>query len=184
MSSGYNFNDGPSNENPYSASNFGSATLNQDIGNHVLAGPLKRLAARMLDGLAQLLFLLPALICFIIGMVQNDQNHGSGDILMFIAIGLGVVAFLALLTLQIYLLVTRSQTVGKLLLKVQIHDVLTQQPASFVKTFLLRGVVNGLICAIPWIGGIYNIVDCCFIFREDRRCIHDLMAGTHVVDIG
>lgn len=27
----------------------------------------------------------------------------------------------------------------------------------------------------------YALVDICFIFREDRRCLHDLLAGTRVV---
>ena len=30
-------------------------------------------------------------------------------------------------------------------------------------------------------GGLFSIVDICFIFRDDRRCIHDLIAGTQVV---
>ncbi len=43
--------------------------------------------------------------------------------------------------------------------------------------------LNGLISAIPCIGSIYAIVDICFILREDRRCVHDLLAQTCVVDI-
>jgi hypothetical protein len=38
-------------------------------------------------------------------------------------------------------------------------------------------MVNGLIALIPF----YGLVDILFIFRGDRRCIHDWMARTKVV---
>lgn len=102
---------------------------------------------------------------------------------MFAGFALIAVGGLALLACQLYLLATRSQSVGKYLMKTQIVDFATGQPASFVNAFLLRAFVNGLIGAVPCVGGIYSIVDICFIFREDRRCIHDLLAKTQVVDI-
>ena len=40
-----------------------------------------------------------------------------------------------------------------------------------------------VIAQIPFAGGIFSLIDCLFIFREDRRCIHDLIAGTKVVDV-
>jgi len=41
----------------------------------------------------------------------------------------------------------------------------------------------GLIGIIPAIGGIIQIVNILFIFRDDRKCIHDLIAGTVVVSV-
>ena len=35
---------------------------------------------------------------------------------------------------------------------------------------------------IPVLGPLFSLVNVCFIFREDRRCIHDLIAGTQVVN--
>jgi uncharacterized RDD family membrane protein YckC len=52
---------------------------------------------------------------------------------------------------------------------------------GFVKASLLRSFVNGLIGSIPVVGAAYSLVDICFIFRDDRRCLHDLLAGTKVV---
>ncbi len=52
-----------------------------------------------------------------------------------------------------------------------------------MKTLLLRAIVNGMIGMVPYVGGIYGLIDSLFIFREDRRCVHDLIAGTKVVDI-
>jgi uncharacterized RDD family membrane protein YckC len=49
---------------------------------------------------------------------------------------------------------------------------------GFVKAALVRGFVNALIANfVPF----YALVDACFIFREDRRCLHDLIAETTVV---
>jgi len=38
--------------------------------------------------------------------------------------------------------------------------------------------VNGLLGLIP----LYGLVDILFIFRSDRRCIHDMIAGTQIVE--
>ena len=43
---------------------------------------------------------------------------------------------------------------------------------------LLRLIVNGLLGLIP----LYGLVDILFIFRSDRRCIHDMLAGAQVVE--
>jgi hypothetical protein len=45
----------------------------------------------------------------------------------------------------------------------------------------MRSILPGLIGGIPGVGPIFRIVDILFIFREDQRCIHDLMAGTTVI---
>ena len=94
-----------------------------------------------------------------------------------------LVGGLITLAAQVYLLATRSQTIGKLVMKTQIVDFQTGVRADLVHALLIRAIANGLIGAIPCVGAIYSIVDICFIFREDRRCIHDLLAKTVVVDI-
>ena len=86
-----------------------------------------------------------------------------------------------LILYQWYLLSTQGQTIGKQLMKIRIVRFEDNGTAGFVKAVLLRGFVNGLIGAIPLLGFIYSLVDICFIFREDRRCIHDMIGGTHVI---
>ena len=46
---------------------------------------------------------------------------------------------------------------------------------------LARAVATWAITAIPVAGGIFALADLLFIFREDRRCLHDHIAGTRVV---
>jgi uncharacterized RDD family membrane protein YckC len=36
---------------------------------------------------------------------------------------------------------------------------------------------------IPVVNFILPLLDALFIFREDRRCIHDLIAGTKVIQL-
>lgn len=90
------------------------------------------------------------------------------------------VLLLALMIANLYFLTTRGQTLGKMVCKIRIVDLAGQNP-GFVKAVLLRAVVPGIIGAVPVVGSIFSLVDPLFIFREDRRCIHDLIAGTNVV---
>jgi hypothetical protein len=40
------------------------------------------------------------------------------------------------------------------------------------------------VSLVPGIGALAVTVDDLFIFRTDRRCLHDLIAGTKVVAVG
>ncbi len=90
------------------------------------------------------------------------------------------VLLLALMIANLYFLATRGQTLGKMVCKIKIVDMAGQNP-GFVKAFLLRSVVPGIIGAVPFLGPFFSLADPLFIFREDRRCLHDLIAGTKVV---
>ena len=46
---------------------------------------------------------------------------------------------------------------------------------------LLRHVVVMLITHIPVVGVLIWLADILFIFRCDKRCLHDHLAGTRVV---
>lgn len=150
-----------------------------------IASLAKRFFGAMLDGIISFLIVLPGFIAIVIEIAQqvpNSQPASLGPI------GIAGIAWigssvLVIAGFQIYLLVTRSQTIGKYLVNTQIVDHESGEPAGFLKAFVVRGFVNGLIGAIPFIGVFYSIVDILFIFRADRRCLHDLLASTSVVDI-
>ena len=55
------------------------------------------------------------------------------------------------------------------------------QIISLGKVFGLRYVPIQIASVIPAIGNILPLLDVLFIFREDRRCLHDFIAGTKVV---
>jgi uncharacterized RDD family membrane protein YckC len=151
-----------------------------------LGGIGRRLAAAMVDGFLQLLCKLPMVFVFfeIFRIVAENPDEARPEQftpLMMTAYA-QILPWLGLLVItQIVLLCVRSQTIGKLLLGLQIVDIVNEQPGGPVRAFLLRAFIPTLIELIPILGLLFWIVDSCFIFREDRRCIHDLIAGTKVV---
>ena len=139
-----------------------------------------RLGAAILDGIIGAIFVTPGMLILASAGVFANANHPNTAV-MFGGIAAIGAAFLLLLAVQIYLLVTRGQTIGKKLLGVKIVCFEDESNPGFVKVFLLRILVNGFIGAVPFLGMAYSLVDILFIFRGDQRCIHDLLAGTKVV---
>jgi uncharacterized RDD family membrane protein YckC len=97
--------------------------------------------------------------------------------LAFESIDLGCLYWLALCIYNLVRLTSHGQTIGKKWVGIRIAKIEDDSNPGFVKAFLLRSLVNGIISVIPF----YLLIDIGFIFRENRRCIHDLIAGTHVV---
>ncbi len=91
-----------------------------------------------------------------------------------------VLGFIGFLLLNGYFLKTNGQTVGKKLSGIRIADLDGKVP-DFAKVVLLRYLPVSLVATIPLVGGYLTVIDVLFIFRSDRRCLHDLIAGTKVV---
>jgi uncharacterized RDD family membrane protein YckC len=140
-----------------------------------LAGRGSRLMAVLIDGLIFTLCCIPGGIMLWIGA---DDHNDTLQIIGGILIG---AVFLALLVIQIYLLSSRGQTIGKKMMSVKVVKFDDGSNPGFVYAVLLRLIVPGFINGIPIIGYIFPLVDSCFIFGEERRCIHDLIASTKVV---
>ena len=86
---------------------------------------------------------------------------------------------LAWCVVQMRLLTLRGQTVGKRWMNVRVVRVSDSANPGFVKAVLVRTVLATLINT-AMAGGL---VDALLIFREDRRCLHDLLAGTKVIAV-
>jgi len=84
----------------------------------------------------------------------------------------------ALFLYQIYLLSTQGQTIGKQFCNIRIVNIDTQKQAGFIPNVFKRYVLNGLLCLIPG----YILADTLFIFRENQRCLHDMIAQTWVIE--
>jgi uncharacterized RDD family membrane protein YckC len=80
------------------------------------------------------------------------------------------------------LLERSGQTIGKKALGMKIVDLSGALP-PFGKLVALRYVLPILIAQIPFLGGLFALADALFIFGAERRCIHDYLAGTRVVDV-
>jgi len=78
---------------------------------------------------------------------------------------------------QLVLLSSDGQTIGKRLVKIKIVRVDSGRNGGFVANVILRAVVNGLLSLTV----VYFVVDVLFIFFRNRLCLHDYIAGTRVV---
>jgi uncharacterized RDD family membrane protein YckC len=145
----------------------------------------QRFLGAMLDGLAALVALLPMIMAIgSAAVVEAAQGKEPSAAVAEPNMGLMATSgflFLVLLVINIIWLIKRGQTIGKRIVGTRIVGLESDENPGGVKTVLLRGIVNGIIGALPFVGSIYSLVDILFIFGQDRRCLHDLLAGTRVV---
>jgi uncharacterized RDD family membrane protein YckC len=115
-------------------------------------------------------------------MVRDNALHPEELMkLFFEAIPLSLPYLGALVLLQAILLSVRGQSVGNLVARTRIVNAKDGRTAHFLRAFLLRGCLARILRQFPFVGGVFWIVDVCFVFRNDRRCVHDLIAGTKVI---
>ena len=115
-------------------------------------------------------------LVLVFSVVTYAQRHRSLGLTI-----LAIVLFVGLSFAQFWLLTTRGQTLGKIALGLRIVRTKDGRNGGFVTNVLLRVGAGALIGMIPYLGALYTVTDLLFIFRDDRRCLHDLIAGTRVV---
>jgi len=153
---------------PLSNENADNTTQSQ------LADRGTRLGAVTLDFLIVITSLIPGII--VISASDTDGGKGFGWALI-------AIAWLGLTVVQMVLLVRHGQSLGKRALGIRIIRFSDESIPGFVKVVLLRIWVPAFIAGIPYAGSVIWIVDGLFIFRDDRRCLHDLIAETKVIKV-
>ncbi len=166
----------PMEVNPYAVPRAEIAVRSK-AGAVELASHIQRLAAALLDSLIA----IPAAVLVIMAFATADQETQELTSTGTMMLSIGGVYGLALVVYNLVRMSTHGQSIGKKCMGIRMANVEDNSNPGFVKAVLLRGFVNGLLGAVPFLGFFYSVTDICFIFREDRRCIHDLLAGTHVV---
>ena len=73
----------------------------------------------------------------------------------------------------------RGQSIAKRILKMRIVDADDGSLPGFLRGVIVRAWVPALINQFC---SLFSLVDALFIFGEESRCVHDLMANTVVVD--
>jgi uncharacterized RDD family membrane protein YckC len=140
----------------------------------------ERLGAVFIDGLIggavfwSIMFLTGFWKTYMASVASGDQ--ALWKFLVWMVLG----AFAVFVAVQGYPLATTGQTWGKKVLKLRIVDMQGLKP-DFWRLIALRYGVGRVAAMIPLLGGIYSLADILFIFRDDRRCVHDHIAGTRVV---
>lgn len=124
----------------------------------------RRLVAWLVD-----LPLSPA--AFVAGMLLADMGVPAMGTLALLVLGIAGVPY------QVVLLRREGQTVGKHLMRIRIVDEESGVKGTVFKNIVLRYFVNWVLTLIP----PYVVIDHLFIFAKNRRCVHDYLAGTKVV---
>ncbi|MFC6980372.1 RDD family protein [Microbulbifer taiwanensis] len=91
----------------------------------------------------------------------------------------GLFGFVVYLLLNGYFLKTYGQTIGKKLLSIRIAS--KDGAVPHVKQSIGLRFVPLYVCTLIPILNVLLVIDPLFIFRKDRKCLHDLVAGTQVV---
>ncbi|MCU0665204.1 MAG: RDD family protein [Myxococcota bacterium] len=144
-----------------------------------LADRSSRLGAQILDGL----IMSPLTIGLFAAMsYSGDFEFGKTTSIPWHWTVIGLVVGLgAWLAVNGHFVRTRGQTLGKMAVGVRIVRAETGELAPLARIFGLRVLPVSIITQIPYVGNLIALVDVLFIFRDDKRCLHDLVAGTKVV---
>jgi uncharacterized RDD family membrane protein YckC len=147
---------------------------------------LSRLGAVLLDGLIFSLPLTPSYISGFSAMAHTNPRNfnyfrfwaamASSGISFYV----GALIVLALLVIMTVLVYRNGQTIGKKLVGIKVART-DGSRASLARIFWLRYLLNSVFMWVPFLGGIYFLIDSCMIFGEQRRCCHDYIADTIVI---
>ncbi len=154
------------NTNPYAAPIEGANP--QPRSGLPLAARSTRFWAAFVDGLLIGVVMIP----FVALAAIAGEDAGGSTILMALVGGLGFYAY------QCHLIATSGQSLAKRWLNIRIIKLNGENP-GFVHGIVLRQWVMALLGAIP----LLSLIDALLIFGEERRCLHDLLAGTTVITV-
>jgi uncharacterized RDD family membrane protein YckC len=134
---------------------------------------------------------------FVARLVDTAIWFAPLPLLLFPCLGAMAALFVwaAILTGQLYLLVTRGQSIGKYYLKIYImrsDGGIPNVGWLLVREFALPAAVGlfryfghndptALGQGFQFLLTFFWLIDGLFIFGPTRRCLHDFVAGTHVV---
>lgn len=139
-----------------------------------LAERQTRLWAALIDRV----IVLPVIIASAVALPYSLRGGGNGGIL---GVLLAVLLTCGIGGYQLWLLHKDGQTIGKRMMGIKIVLTKDLSNGGFVVNVLMRGLIPWVITMIPGLGILFAIADPAFIFREDRLCLHDRIAGTCVI---
>lgn len=139
----------------------------------------KRLGAVLINGLSNLFWLLPIIWGASMATGVRQGIKPAAPMIGIMLFGLAVL--IGLIVINCVLLHRHGQTLGKRALNIAI--VRTDGSRMGLTRFIfIRSLPTGMLGAIPYVGVLVSLVDPLMIFGSERRCLHDLIADTIVVD--
>jgi uncharacterized RDD family membrane protein YckC len=165
-----------SDPNPYAPPKADLSFFKDFVPDAELARRLTRLAAAFVDGIISLAYAIPLMYLLRVWTYVTRQQEPP---FLLIAASSGL-SFIGFCLIHGYFLKKSGQTLGKKLTGIHITDLDGNVP-NFATVILLRYLPISLVALIPGVGPWLSLIDVLSIFGEERRCVHDLIAGTKVV---
>jgi uncharacterized RDD family membrane protein YckC len=173
----------PATPNPYQAPTaFGYAPPRHTTWP--LAAREKRLGGYLLDRVIVFAAAIPGFV--LVGIGEETNQEEVSMIGAFVLLG----GMLAVGIVNWVMIAQRGQSIAKRMLRMQMVRIDNGQPAGFVHGVILRSWVLGLAYGLLGTCILFTpfslllfLVDACLIFGEDRRCLHDQLAQTVVIDV-
>jgi|GEM_PF-2098121 len=143
----------------------------------------ERLGAALIDGI--IIGVLSTAILFVYWRFLADQLPGAFVDGIAVSPFWGgfienILTFLIFVAIQGYFLAETGQTLGKKLLSIKIVTMKGAKP-RMEALLLLRTLVPMLLGGIPVAGPYIYLAGIIIIFARPKRCLHDYIAGTKVV---
>ena len=140
----------------------------------------KRLGAALLDGLISLVWVIPLVWAFVLAI---KLEHGvESRALMGGLFTIGALLLLAMFVVNCVLIHRHGQTIAKRMLDMSMVRS-NGDRMGLLRYIFLRVLPVSLLGVIPLVGRLAGLVDVLLIFGAERRCLHDLIADTIVIDI-
>ncbi|GGY72010.1 hypothetical protein GCM10011613_16170 [Cellvibrio zantedeschiae] len=155
-----------------------SSESNEEIKESgALASRWDRLGAAIIDAIIGMCVMLP-LMYFSGGL--EGISKGIEQPIEYKLI-MNIVGIIVFVMLHGALLATKGQTIGKKIIGIKIVDLNGDLPK--IQTHLLkRYAVYFILGLIPTVGAFLSFLNILFIFGKEKRCVHDYIAGTKVVN--
>ncbi|WP_298578089.1 RDD family protein [uncultured Luteimonas sp.] len=163
-------------QNPYGS----PEAVVADLGETNLAGLGQRLGAAIIDTIILLAIMLPLMF---VGGYWQVAMAAEGQVPFLTTLMWAVVGLAVFVAVQFYPLNANGQTWGKRVLGIRIVDMDGAKP-PVGRLIALRYLPVQVVSNVPLVGTVLALVNVLLIFRSDRRCGHDLIAGTQVVKGG
>ncbi len=144
----------------------------------VLASRSRRLAATAID--AVLVPSLSLLLVMATGVVEDAEDYADAWWVMHVLL-LAIASYLLLNGVTLW---RSQQTLGKRIMGIKVVDTLGS-PAAWWRLIVLRAPFFALmfLVVVPPVA-LLPLIDHLCLFGKKRRCLHDRIAGTLVVQAG
>jgi uncharacterized RDD family membrane protein YckC len=141
----------------------------------VLAERGDRFIANLVD---QFVVVLPFSIGLFLQLIlMKDQERFAPETALLLL--LGALVSLGVMGYQLHLVAESGQTIGKRMRNIRMVRG-DGSPVTLSRVIFLRNVVPGLVNSAC---SAFGLIDALFIFNNDRRCLHDVIADTKVVQV-